>query len=243
MADAIDCKILGSGGARYALVELDPGETAIAEAGAMVYMTSGITFEAKMGDGSSQGVMGSLLGAAKRALAGESIFLTHFTNSGNGKQHVALAAPHPGEIVAMDLSRLGGQIVCQRNAFLAAASGTKIEVEFTRRLGAGFFGGEGFVLARLEGDGLAFVHAGGSLIKHELHGETLRIDTGCVVAFEKTIDYDIQAAGGMKSMLFGGEGLFLATLSGAGSVWLQTMPFSRLASSIASQIPSSGDSK
>lgn len=243
MADAIDCKILGSGGAQYALVELDPGETAIAEAGAMVYMTSGITFEAKMGDGSSQGVMGSLLGAAKRALAGESIFLTHFTNSGNGKQHVALAAPHPGEIVAMDLSRLGGQIVCQRNAFLAAASGTKIEVEFTRRLGAGFFGGEGFVLARLEGDGLAFVHAGGSLIKHELHGETLRIDTGCVVAFEKTIDYDIQAAGGMKSMLFGGEGLFLATLSGAGSVWLQTMPFSRLASSIASQIPSSGDSK
>ncbi len=243
MADAIDCKILGSGGAQYALVELDPGETAIAEAGAMVYMTSGITFEAKMGDGSSQGVMGSLLGAAKRALAGESIFLTHFTNSGNGKQHVALAAPHPGEIVAMDLSRLGGQIVCQRNAFLAAASGTKIEVEFTRRLGAGFFGGEGFVLARLEGDGLAFVHAGGSLIKHELHGETLRIDTGCVVAFEKTIDYDIQAAGGMKSMLFGGEGLFLATLSGAGSVWLQTMPFSRLASSIASQIPSGGDSK
>lgn len=243
MADAIDCKILGSGGAQYALVELDPGETAITEAGAMVYMTSGITFEAKMGDGSSQGVMGSLLGAAKRALAGESIFLTHFTNSGNGKQHVALAAPHPGEIVAMDLSRLGGQIVCQRNAFLAAASGTKIEVEFTRRLGAGFFGGEGFVLARLEGDGLAFVHAGGSLIKHELHGETLRIDTGCVVAFEKTIDYDIQAAGGMKSMLFGGEGLFLAKLSGAGSVWLQTMPFSRLASSIASQIPSSGDSK
>ena len=243
MADVIDCKILGTGGAQYALVELDPGETAIAEAGAMVYMTSGVTFEAKMGDGSSQGVMGSLLGAAKRAMAGESIFLTHFTNSGHGKQHVALAAPHPGEIVAMDLSKLGGQVVCQRSAFLAAAHGTRIEIEFTRRFGAGLFGGEGFVLTRLEGNGLAFVHAGGSLIEHELRGETLRIDTGCVVAFEKSSDYDIQSAGGLKSMFFGGEGMFLATLSGTGSVWLQTMPFSRLANSIASQIPSMGDSK
>lgn len=243
MAHEIDGQILGTGGAQYVLVELDPGETAIAEAGAMVYMTSGITFEAKMGDGSTQGLMGSILGAAKRAMAGESVFLTHFSNSGNGKQQVALAAPHPGEIVTLDLAALGGQVVCQRSAFLAAAHGTSIEVEFTRRFAAGLFGGEGFVLTRLEGDGLAFVHAGGSLIKRELRNETLRIDTGCVVAFERSIDYDIQTSGGLKSMFFSGEGMFLATLSGSGSVWLQTMPFSRLASTIASQIPSVGDSK
>lgn len=242
MADVIDCKILGDGGSQYALVELDPGETVVAEAGAMLYMTDGISFEAKMGDGTTKGVLGSLMGAASRMLAGESMFLTHFSNSGAGKQQVALAAPHPGEIVILDLSKLGQQVVCQRHSFLAAAHGTKVSVEFTKRLGAGFFGGEGFVLAKLEGDGLAFVHAGGSLIKRQLQGETLRIDTGCIVAFEKGIQYDIQAAGGMKSMLFGGEGLFLATLTGYGSVWLQTMPFSRLAQQVASYLPSRGDS-
>lgn len=242
MADVIDCKILGEGGSQYALVDLDPGETVVAEAGAMLFMTDGISFEAKMGDGTSKGVLGSLMGAASRMLAGESIFLTHFSNSGAGKQHVALAAPHPGEIVVLDLSKHGQQIVCQRHSFLAAAHGTKVSVEFTKRLGAGFFGGEGFILAKLEGDGLAFVHAGGSLIKRELQGETLRIDTGCIVAFESGVQYDIQKAGGMKSMLFGGEGLFVATLSGHGSVWLQTMPFSRLAQQIASYLPSRGNS-
>lgn len=242
MADVIDCKILGEGGSQYVLVELDAGETVIAEAGAMLYMTQGISFEAKMGDGTTKGVLGSLMGAASRMLAGESMFLTHFTNSGSGKQEVALAAPHPGEIVVLDLSILGQQVICQRQAFLAAAHGTKVSVEFTKRLGAGLFGGEGFILAKLEGDGLAFVHAGGSLIKQELRGESLRIDTGCIVAFESGVNYDIQAVGGLKSMLFGGEGLFVATLSGYGSVWLQTMPFSRLAQQIASYLPSRGDS-
>lgn len=224
-------------------MELDPGETVVAEAGAMLYMTDGISFEAKMGDGTTKGVLGSLMGAASRMLAGESLFLTHFTNSGSGKQEVALAAPHPGEIVVLDLSTLGQQIICQRHSFLAAAHGTRVSVEFTKRLGAGFMGGEGFVLTKLEGDGLAFVHAGGSLIKQQLQGETLRIDTGCIVAFESGINYDIQAAGGLKSMLFSGEGLFLATLSGHGTVWLQTMPFSRLAQQIGSHLPSTGDSR
>ena len=200
MAHVIDCKVLGSGSAQYALVELDPQETVVAEAGAMVYMTEGVNFEAKLGDGSSTGIMGGLLGAAKRALAGESLFLTHFTNTASGKQQVAFAAPHPGEIIALDLSKYGNQMVCQRHAFLAAAYGTKISAEYTGRLGTSFFGGEGFILQKLEGDGIAFVHAGGSLIQHELRGNTLRIDTGCIVAFERGVTYDIQRAGGLKTM-------------------------------------------
>ena len=243
MADRIDCTIHGLGSTQYALVELDPSETVIAEAGAMVYITDGISFEAKMGDGSTKGIMGGLLGAAKRALAGESIFLTHFTNAGHGKQHVAFSPPHPGQIVKVDLARHGNQLLCQRQSFLAAAHGTKLGIEFTRRFGAGLFGGEGFILTRLEGDGLVFIHAGGSLIERQLNGDSLRVDTGCVVAFESSINYDIQATGGLKSMMFSGEGIFLATLSGYGTVWLQTMPFSRLADSIASHIPTPGDSR
>ena len=211
-------------------VELDPGETVIAEAGAMTYMEEGITFEARMGDGSEagEGVFGMLMGAGKRLISGESLFMTHFTNSGEGKRHVAFAAPYPGRIIAVDLSTIGGELLCQKDAFLCAALGTKLDVAFTKRIGAGFFGGEGFILQRLAGDGMAFIHAGGTIIEKELHGETLRVDTGCLVAFQPSVDYDIERAGNLKSMVFGGEGLFLATLRGTGKVWLQSLPFSRL---------------
>ena len=225
-------------------IELDPGETVIAEAGAMNYMEEGIEFTAKMGDGSepNQGLMGKLLSAGSRMLTGESIFITHFTNQGVGKKHVAFAAPYPGKIIPLDMAKLGGTIVCQKDAFLCAALGTKISIEFQRRLGAGFFGGEGFILQRLTGDGKAFIHAGGTVIKKELHGETLRVDTGCLVAFTQGITYDIQRAGSLKSMFFGGEGLFLATLSGHGTVLLQSLPFSRLADRVIQHAPSHGGS-
>ncbi len=212
-------------------IELDPGETVIAEAGAMNYMEDGIEFESRMGDGSEveQGMFGKLLGAGKRVLMGESIFMTHFTNRGSGKKRVAFAAPYPGKIVPVDLSRTGGTLVCQKDAFLAAALGTRLEISFQKRLGAGFFGGEGFILQKLSGDGNAFVHAGGTIVQKELNGESLRVDTGCIVAFTEGISYDIQRAGNLKSMFFGGEGLFLATLRGHGTVILQSLPFSRLA--------------
>lgn len=212
-------------------VELDPGETVIAEAGAMNYMEEGITFETKMGDGSkpSGGVMDSLLNVGKRVLTGESVFMTHFSNSGQGKRRVAFAAPYPGKILPMDLSRFGGELICQKDAFLCAAFGTNIGIALHKRLGAGLFGGEGFILQRLQGDGLAFVHIGGTVIERELRGETLRVDTGCLAAFSPGIDYDIERAGSLKSMVFGGEGLFLATLRGTGTVYLQSLPFSRLA--------------
>ena len=223
-------------------VELDPGETVIAEAGAMNYMEEGIQFEAKMGDGSkpTEGIMGKLLSAGKRALTGESIFMTHFTNSGAGKKRVAFAAPYPGRIMPIDLSKVGGELLCQKDAFLAAALGTEVSIAFTKRLGAGFFGGEGFILQKLLGDGIAFIHVGGTIIKKELKGETLRVDTGCIAAFTSGIEYDIQRAGNLKSMFFGGEGLFLATLKGQGTVLLQSLPFSRLADHVLRHAPSAG---
>jgi len=225
-------------------VELDPNETVIAEAGAMNYMEDDIVFEAKMGDGSQAdaGVMGKLFSAGKRALSGESLFMTHFTNNGKKKRHVAFAAPYPGKIIPIDMGKIGGEICCQKDAFLCAALGTEISIAFQRKLGAGFFGGEGFILQRLRGDGMAFVHAGGTIIERQLQGETLRVDTGCLVAFEPSVNYDIQKAGNLKSMFFGGEGLFLATLSGHGKVWLQSLPFSRLADRVIAHAPSAGGS-
>jgi len=226
-------------------VELDPGETVIAEAGAMNYMEQDIQFEARMGDGSQvdQGLVGKLLSAGKRALTGESLFMTHFTNRGSVKRHVAFAAPYPGKIIPLDLGKLGGEILCQKDAFLCAAFGTRLGIAFQRRLGTGFFGGEGFILQRLQGDGLVFIHAGGTVIERHLQGETLRVDTGCLVAFEPGIEYNIERAGNLKSMFFAGEGLFLATLSGHGKVWMQSLPFSRLADRIIAHAPRAGGSE
>lgn len=223
-------------------VELDPGETVIAEAGAMNYMEDQISFEAKMGDGSKphQGLFGKLLDVGKRALTGESIFMTHFTNLGMGKKRVSFAAPYPGKIICIDLKDHNQSILCQKDSFLCAALGTNVSIAFQRKLGTGFFGGEGFILQKLSGDGKAFVHAGGTIVRKELQGETLRVDTGCIVAFEESINYDIQMAGGLKSMIFGGEGLFLASLSGFGTVWLQSLPFSRLADRVLQHAPSVG---
>jgi uncharacterized protein (TIGR00266 family) len=237
----VDYEVLGDD-MQIVEVELDPGETVIAEAGAMNYMEDGITFEARMGDGSktNEGVMGKLLNVGKRALTGESIFLTHFTNQRSGKKKVAFAAPYPGKIVPIDLAKTGGEVLCQKDAFLAAAYGTEVGIAFNKRLGAGFFGGEGFILQRLRGDGMIFIHAGGTVIQKKLNNETLRVDTGCLVAFTRGIDYDIQRAGGLKSMFFGGEGFFLATLGGRGNVLLQSLPFSRMADRILSHAPSAG---
>ncbi len=239
----VDYQIIGDD-MQMVQVELDPGETVVAEAGAMTYMEEGISFEAKMGDGSEpeQGVFGKLLGAGKRMLTGESIFMTHFTNQGPGKQHVAFAAPYPGKIIPLDLSQLSGDLLCQKDSFLCAAYGTKLDIAFQKRLGTGFFGGEGFILQRLHGDGMAFVHACGTIIERQLKGETLRVDTGCLVAFEPSVDYNIERAGNLKSMFFGGEGLFLATLRGTGRVWLQSLPFSRLADRIIAHAPKAGGS-
>lgn len=225
-------------------VILDPGEAVIAEAGAMNYMEDGIAFEAKMGDGSNPdaGVFGKLLQVGKRAITGESIFMTHFTNEGGAKSRVGFAAPYPGKIVAVDMASNGGELICQKDAFLCAALGTKLDIAFNKKLGSGFFGGEGFILQRLRGDGMAFFHAGGTVIKKELNGETIRVDTGCIAAFSPGIEYDIQMSGGLKSMFFGGEGLFLATLQGHGTVYLQSLPFSRLADRILAHAPSVGGS-
>ncbi|MFQ1700915.1 TIGR00266 family protein [Loktanella agnita] len=213
-------------------VELDPKETVIAEAGAMNYMEEGIDFEAKMGDGSTpdSGIMQSLLNVGKRVLTGESIFITHFTNTGQGKKRVAFAAPYPGKIIPINMALIGEELICQKDAFLCAAYGTSTDIAFQKKLGVGFFGGEGFIMQRLRGDGMAFIHMGGSVVKKELRpGEVLRVDTGCIGAFTAGVEYDIQRAGGLKSMVFGGEGLFLATLRGPGTVYLQSLPFSRLA--------------
>ncbi|MFN6018705.1 MAG: TIGR00266 family protein [Verrucomicrobiota bacterium] len=227
-------------------IELDPGETVIAEAGGMNYMEDGINFETKMGDGSNPnagGLMNVLKNVGKRMLTGESIFMTHFTNRAHaGKKRVAFAAPYPGKIIPLKLSDYGGQILCEKDAFLCAAYGTAVGIAFQKRFGAGLFGGEGFILQKLQGDGLAFIHAGGTIIKKELKGETLRVDTGCLVAFTNGVSYDIQRAGNLKSMFFGGEGLFLTTLTGHGTVWLQSLPFSRLADRILANAPSAGGS-
>lgn len=239
----VDYEIIGNS-MQLVEVELDPQETVIAEAGAMSYMDDGIDFVAKMGDGSEadQGVMSKLFSAAKRSFTGESIFTTHFTNVGIGKRRVAFGAPYPGQIIPLDMTQVGERFVCQKDAFLCAALGTRLSVTFNRKLGAGFFGGEGFILQTIEGDGMAFIHAGGTLVKKELRGETIKVDTGCIVGFSEGIQYDIQRAGNLKSMLFGGEGLFLATLQGHGMVYLQSLPFSRLADRIIQAAPSSGDS-
>ena len=226
-------------------VELDPNETVIAEAGAMNYFQPEITFEAKMGDGSTpeNSFFDKVLSAGKRALTGESIFMTHFTNSGNEKKYVAFASPYPGKIVPIDMARINNEVICQKDAFLCAALGTEVSIKFNKKLGTGFFGGEGFILQQLKGDGMAFIHACGTIIKKELHNDTLIVDTGCLVAFTKNIDYDIQKTGGLKSMFFSGEGFFLATLKGTGTVYLQSLPFSRLANRIIANAPNVGGSR
>jgi uncharacterized protein (TIGR00266 family) len=220
-------------------VILDQGETVIAEAGAMNYMQDGISFDTKMGDGSNadQGLISKLFSAGKRKLTGESVFMTHFTNTAAEPKRVAFAAPYPGSIVAVDLAQEGGDILCQKDSFLAAALGTKVDIAFNRRIGSGFFGGEGFILQRLQGDGMAFVHAGGTVVHKRLQDETLYLDTGCLVAFSSTIDYDIAMVSGLKSLFFGGEGMCLATLKGTGSVWIQSLPFSRMADRIIAHAP------
>ena len=220
-------------------IELDPQETVIAEAGSMNWMDQDIKFEAKMGDGSqpNQSIFGKLLDVGKRVLTGESIFLTHFTNVGFGKKEVSFAAPYPGSIIPIDLNTTGHEIICQKDAFLCAAKGTQVSIAFSQRLGTGFFGGEGFILQKLKGDGLAFLHAGGTVIEKTLNNETILVDTGCIVAFTQGLDYNIQRAGNLKSMFFGGEGLFLATIKGTGKVYLQSLPFSRLADRIIQHAP------
>jgi len=225
-------------------VELDPGETVIAEAGAMNYVEEEITFQARMGDGSQpdEGFMGKLFSAGKRMITGESLFMTHFTNEGGQKRRVAFASPYPGKIIPVDMGAIGGEVICQKDAFLCAAMGTEISVTFNKRLGAGFFGGEGFILQRLRGDGMCFIHACGTIIRRELAGETLRVDTGCLVGFTPGVDYSIERAGSLKTMVFGGEGLFLATLNGTGTVWLQSLPFSRMADRIIASAPRAGGS-
>ena len=230
----IDYRILGES-IQVVEIELDPKETVIAEAGAMLYMEDGIAFKTKMGDGSeaNEGIFGKLLKAGTRMITGESFFMTHFTNerarSRNGKAKVAFSAPYPGTIMPVDLRQMyNNEILVQKDGFLCAALGTKVTMAFNKRLTSTFFGGEGFILQKLKGDGKAFIHAGGTVIEKELNNETLRVDTGCVVAFESTIDFDIQRAGGLRSMVFGGEGMFLATLKGTGRVWLQSMPIRKL---------------
>ena len=244
-AHEIDFKILGSE-MQFVEVELDPGESAVAEAGSMMYMTSGVQMETVVGDGSQQrsGVMGALLGAGKRLITGESLFMTVFTNQGSGKQQVAFAAPYPGKILAMDLKQLGGTLICQKDSFLCAAKGVSIGIAFQRKIGVGLFGGEGFIMQKLEGDGLTFCHAGGTVHPVDLAaGQTLRVDTGCLVALQPTVAYDIQFVGKIKTALFGGEGLFFAALTGPGRVWLQSLPFSRMADRIYKAAPAAGGSR
>ncbi len=226
----IDYKIIGED-IQIVEIELDPNETVIAEAGSMLYMEDGIQFETKMGDGSQpdQGFLGKLLQAGSRVITGESLFMTHFTNRGVGKRKVTFAAPYPGTVLPINLgTTYGNTIIVQKDSFLCAARGTQLNVQFNQRLGSGFFGGEGFILQKVQGDGMAFIHAGGVVIERTLNNEMLRVDTGCVVGFEPSISFDIQRSGGLKSMIFGGEGIFLATLRGSGKVWIQSMPISKL---------------
>lgn len=232
----IDYRIVGEE-MQYVEIELDPQETAVAESGAFMLMDDGIQMETIFGDGSKQqqGFLGKLMSAGKRILTGESLFMTAFTNMGSGKRRVSFASPYPGKIIPLDLSLMGNKVIAQKDSFLAAAKGVSVGIEFQRRLGTGLFGGEGFIMQKLEGDGMAFVHAGGHVFERILEpGELLRVDTGCIVAYTQTIDYDIQFVGGIKNTLFGGEGLFFATLRGPGKVWIQTLPISRLAGRILS---------
>ncbi|HWP79297.1 MAG TPA: TIGR00266 family protein [Candidatus Acidoferrum sp.] len=235
-ADEIDYKLFGDD-MQLVEIELDPGESVLAEAGAMTYIEQDIKMETIFGDGSGQDagkdLWGKLASAGKRALAGESLFMTVFTNIGAGKSHAAFAAPYPGKILPVELREFDGTLICQKNAFLCAAKGVAISISFNKRIGAGFFGGEGFIMQKLMGDGLIFLHAGGTIVKKELAaGEVLRIDTGCLVAMSASVDYDVQFASDLKSGLFGGEGIFIATLKGPGHVWLQSLPISRMADRI-----------
>lgn len=217
-------------------VELDPLETVIAEAGAMLFMEEGIVFEAKMGDGSNpnQGLFDKLLSAGSRILTGESLFMTHFTNKGRRKAKIGFSAPYPGTVIPVNLSESpNNELIVQKDGFLCAALGTKVSIIFNKRIGSGLVGGEGFILQKLQGDGKAFVHAGGTVIERTLNNEVLRVDTGCVVAFESQVQFDVQLAGGLRSMVFGGEGMFLATLQGTGKVWLQSMPIRKLVQALA----------
>ena len=238
----IDYKIHGDD-LQFVEVELDPQEAVVAEAGGMMFMDDGIAMETIFGDGSSQnaGFMGALLGAGKRLLTGESLFMTVFQNRDAGKRRLAFGAPYPGKIVPVHLAELGGELLAQKDSFLCAAKGVSLGIAFQKRFGAGLFGGEGFILQRLQGDGWAFMHAGGTLYERTLApGETLRVDTGCVVAFQPSVQFDIQFVGSVKTALFGGEGLFFATLRGPGRVWLQSLPFSRLAGRIVAAAPKTG---
>ncbi|MBA4493693.1 TIGR00266 family protein [Paenactinomyces guangxiensis] len=243
-AHEIDYKIYGDD-MQFVEIELDPQESVIAEAGSLMMMEDGIQMETIFGDGSDsgKGLMGKLFGAGKRLLTGESLFMTVFTHMGQGKKHVSFAAPYPGKIIPLNLAELGGKVICQKDAFLCAAKGVSVGVEFQRKLGTGFFGGEGFIMQKLEGDGLGFVHAGGTIFEKELQpGELIRIDTGCLVAMTQHVDYNIEFVGGVKTALFGGEGLFFATLRGPGKVWVQSLPFSRLASRVFAAAPQGGGS-
>jgi uncharacterized protein (TIGR00266 family) len=238
----VDYKVFGED-IQFVEIELDPGEAAIAEAGTMFYMEDGITMQTIFGDGSQQrtGFMDALIGAGKRLLVGESLFMTVFLNSGQGKKRVSFAAPYPGRIIPIKLSEVGGELITQKDAFLAAAKGVSIGIAFQKKIGVGFFGGEGFIMQRLQGDGWAFVHAGGMLIERTLApGELLRLDTGCLVALQPSVDYNIEYVGGVKSAIFGGEGLFFVTLRGPGRVWLQSLPLSRLARRIVAAVPGMG---
>ncbi|OGS81043.1 MAG: TIGR00266 family protein [Gallionellales bacterium GWA2_55_18] len=237
--DVIDYYLRGDD-MQFVEIELDPGEAAIGEAGSMMYMEDGIQMDTVFGDSSAQqgGIFGKLLGAGKRLVTGESLFTTIFTNKGQGKKKVAFAAPYTGKIIPFDLKKYGGTMICQKDAFLCAAKGVSLGIAFQKKLGAGFFGGEGFIMQKLEGDGLAFVHSGGAVMERNLApGETLRVDTGCVVAYTPSVDFDIQFVGGVKTALFGGEGLFFAVMRGPGTVWLQSLPFARLASRIFAAAP------
>ncbi len=241
-ADEVDYEIFGKE-MQFVEVELDPGESVVAEAGGMMYMDNGIQMQTIFGDGSNQqgSFMDKLVGAGKRMLTGESLFMTVFTHHGSGKARVAFASPYPGKIIPMDLSKHGGQMVCQKDAFLCAAKGVTIGIAFQKKIGVGLFGGEGFIMQKLEGDGLAFVHAGGTIVEKELRaGEVLRVDTGCIVALDKNVTYDVEMVGGVKSAIFGGEGFFFAKVAGPGKVWLQSLPFSRLAGRIWQAAPQTG---
>jgi uncharacterized protein (TIGR00266 family) len=243
--DVVDYEIKGAE-MQYVEVELDPGEAAIGEAGSMMFMDAGIEMDTVFGDGAQQsgGFFGKLLGAGKRLITGESLFTTVYTNQGSGKRRVAFASPYPGKILPMDLRQLGGTLICQKDAFLCAARGVSLGIAVQQRLGTGFFGGEGFIMQKLEGDGMAFVHAGGTVVRRELKaGETLMVDTGCVVAYTPGVDFDIQYVGKIKTALFGGEGLFLARMTGPGHVWLQSLPLSRLASRIFAAAPQRGGAR
>lgn len=241
-AHEIDYEIFGEE-MQYVEIELDPQEIVVAEAGSFMMMDNGIKMETIFGDGSSKdnSILGKIFSAGKRVLTGESLFMTAFLNEGQGKKQVSFASPYPGKILPIDLSEKGGKFICQKDAFLCAAKGVSIGIEFSRKLGRGFFGGEGFIMQKLEGDGMAFVHAGGTMAKKVLaEDEVLKVDTGCIVGFSQTVDYNIEFIGGIKNTIFGGEGLFFATLRGPGTVYIQSLPFSRLASRVWAAAPRGG---